>query len=86
MLNITRKLHALAVRLHVKALTSAKRNTQVKAHRAVKQTRLIQEAIDRRSNELVAEFLAQSALRSTTITLAEATVGSIDRELAKYEG
>lgn len=60
------------------ALTSAKRTTQIRANRAVKQTRLVQEAIDKRSNELVAEYIAQSALRATTITLAEATVSGID--------
>ena len=83
--NITRKLHALAVRLHVSALQAKRKTTVASATRAVKQTRLVQEAIDKRSNELVAEYIAQSALRAVTITQAEATVGGIDRELEKYE-
>lgn len=84
--SITRRLHALAVRLHVGTLQATRRATVERTTRAVKQTRLVQEAIDKRVNELTAEHIAQSHLRNTTLTISEATVGSIDRELAQYEG
>lgn len=82
---ITRAIHAFAVRLHVAALRSDKRVTGRRAARTVKQTRIVQAAISQRCSELVAENEKQRLLRDSTMVVAGCTIASIERELARYE-
>lgn len=82
---ITRAIHAFAIRLHVAALRDDKKKTEQRAARTVKQTRLVQAAIDKRIQELAYEYGAQVQLRDRTMIYAGATIDGIDRELAKYE-
>jgi len=82
---LTRKLHAFCVQLHIAALQRARTATKARASRTTRQTYLVQTAIEKRSNELVAEFIAQSALRVATITQASSQVQDIESELKQYE-
>lgn len=82
---ITRAIHAFAVRLHVGALRNDKKQTEQRAMRTVKQTRIVQRAVEKRIEELRGEYLNQQRLRNNTMTIAVATIDGIDRELAKYE-
>lgn len=82
---ITRAIHAFAVRLHVAALRTDMRVTEQRAARTVKQTRIVQAAVEKRIEELRGEYLNQQRLRNNTMTIAGATIDGIDRELAKYE-
>lgn len=82
---ITRAIHAFAVRLHVGALRTDKKKTAQRAARTVKQTRLVQAAINKRTVELSYEYSNQTTLRDSTMIYAGATIDGIDRELAKYE-
>lgn len=82
---ITRAIHSFAVRLHVAALRDDKKKTEQRAARTVKQTRIVQAAIDKRITELVNENANQHLLRNTVMIHAGATIDGIDRELAKYE-
>lgn len=82
---ITRAIHAFAVRLHVAALRDDKKKTEQRAARTVKQTRIVQAAISKRVTELHDENENQRMLRNNTMTIAGAVVDGINRELAKYE-
>lgn len=82
---ITRAIHAFAVRLHVGALRADKAVTEKRAARTVKQTRIVQAAISKRTVELSYEYSNQTMLRNNTMTIAGATIDGIDRELSRYE-
>lgn len=82
---ITRAIHAFAVRLHVAALRDDKKKTEQRAARTVKQTRIVQAAIDKRITELAYERKKQGDLRDCTMVVAGCTIDGIDRELAQYE-
>ena len=82
---ITRAIHAFAVRLHVGALRTDKRVTEKRAARTVKQARIVQTAIVQRQQELNEEYDKQVQLRNSAMIYAGATIDGIDRELAKYE-
>lgn len=82
---ITRAIHAFSVRLHVSALRADKAVTEKRAARTVKQTRIVQAAIDKRITELVNENANQHLLRNSVMIHTGATIDGIDRELARYE-